>query len=77
MCWQKTYLFILGLLYYSGFMKAAELKLGLFYGIEIRSMVFSAVEGEYILSGDGQQVAVIRKGTMYHIELGQKRSDGE
>jgi stage II sporulation protein D len=72
MCWQKTYLFILGLFYYSVFMKAAELKLGLFYGIEIRSMVFSVVEGEYVLSGDGQQVAVIRKGTMYHIELGQK-----
>jgi stage II sporulation protein D len=49
-------------------LRAAEIKIGLFYGIEIRSIVFSTVEGEYILSGNGRQVAVIRRGAMFHIE---------
>jgi stage II sporulation protein D len=48
--------------------KAEDILIGLFYGINIQSVVFSAVEGEYILSGNGRQIAAIRKGTMFHIE---------
>jgi stage II sporulation protein D len=46
---------------------ATDISIGLFYGYNIESMVFSAVEGEYMLSGDGNRIAVIRKGTMFHI----------
>jgi stage II sporulation protein D len=47
---------------------AADIRIALFYGKSIQSVVFTTVEGEYLLSGDGRQVAVIRKGTMIHME---------
>jgi stage II sporulation protein D len=57
------------LLICSGFISAADIRVGLFYGRDIRSIVFSVIDGEYILSGDGHKIAVIRKGTMFHIGL--------
>ncbi len=48
---------------------AADIRLGLFYGKNVQSLVFSVVEGEYILSGDGHQIAVVRKSTMFHVEM--------
>lgn len=48
--------------------QAAEIRIGLYYGKEVESFVFSTVEGEYLLLGDGRQVAVIRSGTMFHVE---------
>lgn len=53
----------------SGLLHGADIRVGLFYGNNIQSAVFSAVEGEYMLSGDGRQIAVIRKSTMFHIEI--------
>jgi stage II sporulation protein D len=52
--------------------KSSEIRLGLFYGKEIQDVVFSVVDGEYILAGDGRQVAVIRKGTMFHIGIARQ-----
>jgi stage II sporulation protein D len=57
------------LLILSGLLHAADIRVGLFYGKNVQSVVFSVVEGEYMLSGDGRQVAVIRKSTMFHIEM--------
>lgn len=48
---------------------AADIRVGLFYGNNVQSVVFSVVEGEYMLSGDGRLVAVVRKSTMFHIEM--------
>jgi len=53
----------------SGSLHAADIRLGLFYGSNLQSLVFSVVEGEYILSGDGRQIAVIRRSTMFHIDM--------
>jgi len=36
---------------------------------EIRSVVFSAIDGEYLLSGDDRQIAVIKTGVMFHVGL--------
>lgn len=47
--------------------RATDISIGLFYRYNIESVVFSAVEGEYLLSGDGNRIAVVRKGTMFHI----------
>lgn len=49
-------------------LQAGDIQVGLFYGGDIQAVVFSTVEGEYMLSGNGRQIAVIRKGTMFHIE---------
>jgi stage II sporulation protein D len=48
--------------------QAREIKLGLFFGKEITSMVFSVAEGEYIIYGDYRQVGIARKDFIYHIE---------
>lgn len=53
----------------SGLVHAADIRVGLFYGNNVQSVVFSVVEGEYLLSADGRQLAVIRKSTMFHIEM--------
>jgi stage II sporulation protein D len=53
----------------SGLLHAADIRVGLFYGNNVQSIVFSVVEGEYMLSGDGRQIAVVRKSTMFHIEM--------
>jgi stage II sporulation protein D len=50
---------------------AAEIKIGLYYGVDIRSIVFSTVEGEYLMEGDGKKVVTIKRGTMFHIELSE------
>jgi stage II sporulation protein D len=65
----KIYWLSLILLSFFGLLRSAEMRLGLFYGNEIQAIVFSVVDGEYILAGDGHQVAVIRRGTMFHIAL--------
>jgi stage II sporulation protein D len=65
----KIYWFGLTLLFFFDMLKSAEIRLGLFYRNEIQAVVFSVVDGEYILAGDGHQIAVIRRGTMFHIAL--------
>ena len=52
-----------------GLLRAADIRVGLFYGNNVQSVVFSVVEGEYMLSGDGRLIAVVRKSTMLHIEM--------
>jgi stage II sporulation protein D len=64
----KSFLFSAILLNIWGFTHAADIRLGLFYGANVQSLVFSVVEGEYILSGDGRQIAVVRRSTMLHVE---------
>ncbi len=49
--------------------QGADITVGLFYGREVQSVVFSTVEGEYLLTANGRQVAVIRQGDIFHIEL--------
>jgi stage II sporulation protein D len=48
---------------------AAEIRIGLFYGKAVKSFVFSVIEGEYVLSGETQQLALIRKGAIFHIDF--------
>jgi stage II sporulation protein D len=48
--------------------RGSEIRIGLFHNIAIESVVFSVVEGEYMLTGTGMQVAVIHKGAIFHIE---------
>ncbi len=64
-----SFLILAIMLMVSGFLHAADIRVGLFYGANVQSVVFSVVEGEYILSGDGRRVAVVRRSTMLHIEL--------
>ena len=47
---------------------SGEIRIGLFYGSQVESFVFSTVEGNYMLVCDGKTVAAIRKGTMFYIE---------
>jgi stage II sporulation protein D len=49
-------------------LRATEIKIGLFFGREISSVVFSVVEGEYILFGDNRQITAVRPGSMFHID---------
>lgn len=48
--------------------KSADLRIGLFYGSEIQSVVFSTVEGEYLLYANDRQIATISRGNVLHIE---------
>jgi len=48
--------------------QAREIKLGLFFGSEITTVVFSVTAGEYMIYGDYRQVGIARKGFIYHIE---------
>jgi stage II sporulation protein D len=68
MRYRKTLIFVALFLFSNVSTRAAEIRIGLFYGTEIESIVFSTVEGEYMLTGNGRQVAVIRRGAMFHIE---------
>jgi stage II sporulation protein D len=61
------------LAFFSVNLRAAEIKIGLYHDSLIESVVFSTVEGEYLLIGDGRQVAVIKKGTIFHIEQSGSR----
>ena len=45
-----------------------EIRISLYHGKEIQAMVFSTLEGEYLLSANNKQIAVVRKGSMFHIE---------
>jgi stage II sporulation protein D len=65
----KSFTILPLLLIFSGLLQAADMRVGLFYGNNLQSVVFSVVEGEYMLSGDGRQIAVVRKSTMFHIEM--------
>jgi stage II sporulation protein D len=46
---------------------AADIRIGLFYNVHVESLVFSSAQGEYMVIGDGKQVTVVRKGTMFYI----------
>ncbi len=70
---RKLFLPGLIMLAFTSLSQAGMIRLGLFSGQDIQSVVFSVIEGEYILTGDAQQVAVIRKGNMFHIELTRSR----
>jgi stage II sporulation protein D len=65
----KSFILAAFLLINSAFLHAADIRVGLFYDNHVQSVVFSVVEGEYILSGDGRQIAVIRRSTMFHVEI--------
>ncbi len=65
----KSFIFTVILIQISAFIHAADIRVGLFYDSQVQSVVFSVVEGEYILSGDGRQIAVIRRSTMFHVEI--------
>jgi len=65
----KSFIIIAFLLLVQGLLHAADIRVGLFYGNNLQSVVFSVVEGEYMLSGDGRLIAVVRKANMFHIEM--------
>ncbi len=48
---------------------AERIAIGLYHGFRFESFVFSAVEGEYIVEGNGSKVAVAERGSMLHIDL--------
>ena len=52
-------------------LRAERIAIGLFHGFRFESFVFSAVEGEYIMEGNGSKVAVVAGGSMFHIDLTQ------
>ncbi|MFO7368953.1 MAG: SpoIID/LytB domain-containing protein [Bacteroidales bacterium] len=52
-------------------MMAERIAIGLYHGFRFESFVFSAVEGEYIMEGNGSKVAVVETGSMVHIDLTQ------
>jgi stage II sporulation protein D len=54
---------------FSGTVHAGDIRIGLFYQKEITSVVFSVVEGEYIIYGDYRQVGVARRGFIFHIGI--------
>ncbi|MBN1159527.1 MAG: SpoIID/LytB domain-containing protein [Bacteroidales bacterium] len=53
--------------------RAADIRIGFFYDQEIYSAVFSVVQGEYILLGDGDQIRSLRSGSIFLIDY---TSDG-
>jgi stage II sporulation protein D len=69
MRYMKSFLICLFLFSHPCLVHSAVIRVGLFYGSNVQSVVFSVVEGEYMLSGDGRQVAVVRKSNMFHIEM--------
>jgi stage II sporulation protein D (peptidoglycan lytic transglycosylase) len=60
---------LMALLVFSGTLHASEIRVGLFYQKEITDVVFSVVDGEYIIYGDYRQVGAARKGFIYHIGI--------
>ncbi len=48
---------------------AERITIGLYHGFRFESFVFSAVEGEFIMEGNGSKVAVLTTGSMFHIDL--------
>jgi len=68
MCYRKIFTVIILVYHSSLLLEAQDIQIGLFYGTDIQSVVFSTIEGEYIMSGNGRQIAVIRRGSMFHIE---------
>jgi stage II sporulation protein D len=49
------------------FVFGGNIRIGMFYGREVKAITFSVVEGEYIIYGDYRQVGTARKGFIYHI----------
>ncbi|HLO59192.1 MAG TPA: SpoIID/LytB domain-containing protein [Bacteroidales bacterium] len=49
-------------------LSAADIKIGLYYGLGVQSFVFSAVDGEYDVLADGNKIARVHKGNIFHIE---------
>jgi stage II sporulation protein D len=66
---RNTLLINIFLIFFICSANAAEIRIGLFYGKAVQSFVFTVVEGEYILSGDNRQLALIRKGAIFHIDI--------
>lgn len=62
-------IWLIGLLGTSG-IAASEIRIGLFYGEQVQSAVFSVVQGNYILLGDDRQVALLNEGTIIHLDYG-------
>lgn len=52
-------------------LKAERIAIGLYHEFQFESFVFSAVEGEYIMEGNGSKVAVVARGSMFHVDLTQ------
>ncbi|MBN2481348.1 MAG: SpoIID/LytB domain-containing protein [Bacteroidales bacterium] len=48
--------------------RASDIRIGLFYDREIQSAVFTVVQGEYILFGDGKQIKSLRRGSILLID---------
>jgi stage II sporulation protein D len=68
MAYRQTALVVITLLITTLPHQGADIAIGLFYDKDVQSVVFSTVEGEYLLAGNGRQVAVIRQGEIFHIE---------
>jgi stage II sporulation protein D len=68
MAYKPTILVVITLLISALPSHGADVAIGLFYNRDVQSVVFSTVEGEYLLTGNGRQVAVIRQGDILHIE---------
>ncbi len=47
---------------------AQDARIALFYNTDVQAVVFTTVDGGYILAGNGRNVAVISKGAIFHIE---------
>lgn len=48
---------------------AAEIRIGLFYGKNIQSVVISIIEGEYSLTANSQVVSEITKGGIFQVDI--------
>jgi len=68
MVYRKTIISMTFFLLAGSLLLAADIRIGLFYKKGLQSIVFTVVEGEYILYGNNSQVAVARKGSIFHIE---------
>ena len=64
---RKTYIVLACLFTFPGAF-SSDIRIGLFYNSEIKSIVFSVIEGEYVLLGNGNQAAVITEGSVLYLE---------
>lgn len=63
-----VYVVIFLFLLRTAIISASDIRIGLFYGQQIQSVVFSVVEGEYVLSADNKQLATLLKGSILHMD---------
>jgi stage II sporulation protein D len=68
MVYRKLLFCMMSFLLAGSLLLAADIRIGLFHKKGLQSVVFTVVEGEYILYGNNSQVAVARKGSIFHIE---------